>query len=50
MDKYMFMCQVSDEFAKCETEEEIQKRAEEMTNIIKYQSELSKGYLRCGIL
>lgn len=50
MDKYDFMAVVADTFGECDTEQEIDSRAEEMINILEEQKELSKQYLRIGIL
>lgn len=50
MDKYEFMIHVEEVLSECKTEQEIEKRVEEMTDVIILQSRLSKGYLNCGIL
>lgn len=50
MDKYDFLNIVSDNFAGLKTEDEINKRTLEMMELIHQQAELSKGYLKSGIL
>ena len=50
MDKMNFLDMVQDCFEGLKTEEEITKRAKEMMALIHQQSELSKGYLKAGIL
>lgn len=49
-DRYEFMSIISDIFEKCKTEEEISQRTIMMIRDIQQQCELSKGYLKTGIL
>lgn len=50
MDKFDFLGIVSDIFAECKTNEEIESRKKEMILLLQQQSELSEQYLRLGIL
>jgi len=49
-DRYEFMSMVSDIFSECKSEDEIAQREIMMIRDIKQQCELSKGYLKAGIL
>lgn len=44
------MSEVADAFAGLKSEEDIEARADEMIKLILQQKELSKGYLKVGIL
>ena len=48
--KLDFMGEVADAFVGLKSEEDIETRAEEMIKLIMQQKDLSKGYLRVGIL
>lgn len=48
--KFDFMSEVADAFAGLKSNEEIEDRANEMIKLILQQKELSKGYLKVGIL
>lgn len=48
--KFEFMSEVADAFAGLKSNEEIEVRADEMIKLILQQKELSKEYLRVGIL
>lgn len=50
MDKFDFLSVISDLFEGLKTEEEINEQAEAMVQLIRQQTELSKAYLRVGIL
>lgn len=48
--KFEFMGEVSDAFEGLKSENQIDARADEMIKLILQQKELSKGYLKAGIL
>ena len=50
VDRYEFMNMVSDIFSECKSEYEIALKESIMIRDIQQQCELSKGYLKAGIL
>ena len=50
MDKYAFMSIIADILSECKTEEEINKRVKDFLETIEIQSQMSKIYLKDGIL
>lgn len=50
MDKYDFMNMLQEIFEKCKTEDEINKRTEELIFRVKDQAKMAKYYLKSGIL
>ncbi len=50
VDRYDFMNMISDIFSECKSEYEISLKESIMIRDIQQQCELSKGYLKAGIL
>ena len=49
MDRYEFLCMITDMLSTSKTTKEIDMRVEILINDIKKQGELIKGYLKAGI-
>jgi hypothetical protein len=49
MDKYEFMILITDIFEGLKSDEQIDKRKEEMINIINRSAKMAKEYIKAGI-
>jgi len=50
MDKFDFMSCISDQFAGLQSEKEIEERADKIVQLVLKLKEMSKSYLKAGIL